>query len=169
MFSEVVNLYNKNDDEIIELLYEIFKNDFILNRTYLAQRVYIDPMSDDIETSINKEKIFWHVISRKNRGTRRVDKPRACRINWIRPMILNYNHVKIKLFYHYEDNNKIRLYLWAYDNDFAVILQKIGSRNSSYVVTSFYIDNQNKRDAFERKFIKYQNSNDTRLESCEWF
>lgn len=30
-------------------------------------------------------------------------------------------------------------------------------------------DNQNKRDTFERKFIKYQNTNDTRLESCEWF
>ena len=84
-------------------------------------------------------------------------------------MILNYKHVKIKLFYHYEDNNKIRLYLWAYDNDFAVILQKIGITNSSYVVTSFYIDNQNKRDTFERKFIKYQNANDTRVESCEWF
>jgi len=169
MFSDVVNLDNKNNDEIIELLYEIFRNDFILNRTYLAQRVYIDPMSDDIEASINKEKIFWHVISRKYRGTRIVDKPRACRINWIKPMILNYNHVKIKFFYHYEDNNKIRLYLWAYDNDFAVILQKIGITNSSYVVTSFYIDNQNKRDAFERKFINYQNNTDIRLGNCEWF
>ena len=169
MFSEVVNLDNKNNDEIIEFLYEIFKNDFITNKTYLAQRVYIDPLSDDIETSINKEKIFWHVISRKDRGTRRIDKPRACRVNWIKPIILSYTHTKIKFFYHYEDNNKIRLYLWAHDNDFAVILQKIGTTNSSYVVTSFYIDNQNKRDAFERKFLKYQNKVDMRLENCEWF
>jgi len=169
MLGELVNLDNQNDDEVIEFLYEIFKNDFILNRTYLAQSIYIDPMSDDIETSINKEKIFWHVISRKNRGTRRIDKPRACRINWIRPMILNYNHVKIKLFYYYEDNNKIRFYLWAYDDDFAVILQKIGTTNSSYVVTSFYIDNQKKRDVFDKKFVQYQNNDNNKLNDCEWF
>lgn len=169
MFSDLVNLDNKDDDEIIELLYEIFKNDFVINRTYLAGQIYIDPLSGDIDSSINKEKIFWHVISRKLRGTRSVDKPRACRINWIKPIILNYNHTEIRFFYYYEDNNKIRLYLWANNNDFAVILQKIGTTNSSYVVTSFYIDNQNKRDAFERKFINYQNNNDIRLENCEWF
>ena len=169
MFSDVVKLDNKNDEEIIELIYGIFKNDFVLNRTYLAQQIYIDPLSNDIDSSINKEKIFWHVISRKNQGIRRIDKPRACRINWIKPIILNYSHTNIKFFYHYEDNNKIRLYLWAYNNNFAVILQKIGTTNSSYIVTSFYIDNQNKRDAFERKFINYQNNTDIRLGNCEWF
>ena len=169
MLGNALNLDSKSDDEIIDFLYEIYRSDFIVSRTYLAQQVYINPMSDDIETSINKEKIFWHVISRKNQGVRRIDKPRACRLSWIKPIILNHSHNEIKFFYHYEDNNKIRLYLWANENDFAVILQKIGSTNSSYVVTSFYIDNQNKRDKFERKFINYQNRSDMRLNNCEWF
>ena len=169
MFSVVVNLDNKNDDEIIELLYKIFKNDFVESRTYLSEQIYIDPMSDDIEVTINKEKIFWHVISRKDRGIRRIDKPRACRINWIKPIILNHENSRIKYFYHYEDNHKIRLYLWAFNDNFAVILQKIGTTNSSYVVTSFYIDNQNKRDAFQRKLESYSNKSDNRLENFEWF
>lgn len=169
MFSEVVNLDNKNEQEIIELLYEIFRNDFVVNRTYLANQIYIDPISNNLEEALNKEKIFWHVISRKDRGVRNIDIPRACRISWIKPIIVNHSNHKIKFFYYYEDNSKIRLYLWAFENDFAVILQKIGITNSSYVVTSFYIDNQNKRDAFGRKHENYINNIDNRLENCEWF
>ena len=168
MFSSVINLEDKNDDEIIELLYEIFKNDFIDNRTYLADKIYINPISNDIEPSVNKEKIFWHIISRKDRGRRRLDKPRACRINWIKPIIINHVHSEVKLFYYFEDNRKIRLYLWLYKKDFAVILQKLGS-SSSYLVTSFYIDNQNKRDAFSRKYDSYIRNIDNRLNNCEWF
>ena len=59
--------------------------------------------------------------------------------------------------------------MWVFEKDFAVILQKIGNIDSSYIVTSFYIDNQNKREAFERKFVKYKNHSDNRLENCEWF
>jgi len=60
------------------------------------------------------------------------------------------------------------LYLWGYNHDFVVILQKLGA-SSSYLVTSFYIDNQKKRDAFEKKFESYKNKTDGRLGDCEWF
>jgi len=155
-----------NETQKIELLYEIFKNDFIDNPTYLNQTIFIDPKSHD--KTDDKEKIFWHIITRKERGRRRFDSDRACRIKWIKPIILNYNHSKIKFFYYFEDNRKIRLYLWAYDEDFVVILQKLGN-SSSYLVTSFYIDNDNKRNKLQKKYEDYINKVDERLNSCEWF
>ena len=41
-------------------------------------------------------------------------------------------------------------------------------KSSSYLVTSFYIDNQNKRDAFNRKYENYIKNRDNRLDNCEW-
>ena len=168
MFSNLIDFENKAEDEIIEFLYKIFKNDFIDNHTFLANKVYIDPKKDDIERSINKPKIYWHIVSRKNRGRRFLDRNRASRLHWIKLIILNYQNNSIKLFYYYEDNGYIRLYLWLHQENFAVILQKIG-RDSSYVVTSFYIDNQRKRDIFEKKYQSYWNNIDNRLNNCEWF
>ena len=170
MFSSVINLEDKNNDEIIELLYEIFKNDFIDNRTYLAEEIYIDPISNDIEPSVNKEKIFWHIITRVHQKSkkREFDKERAIRIKWIKSIILNYADTQIKLFYNYEKNNKIRLYLWAYNVDFVVIIQKLGKR-SSYLVTSFYIDKNYNRNIYQKRYESYINKNDKRLLNCEWF
>ena len=144
MFSPLIDLTNRTEDEIIAFLYGIFKEHFIDNDTYLADTIYIDPKSDDMERGMDKPKIYWHIITRKERGRRRLDRHRASRLHWIKLIILNHTHQTIKLFYYYEDNGKIRLYLWAYNEDFAVILQKIGKENSSYIVTSFYIDNEHK-------------------------
>jgi hypothetical protein len=69
-------------------------------------------------------------------------------------------------YIHSEFSNK--LYLWAYNHDFTVILQKLGN-TSSYLVTSFYIDNQKKKDVFQKKFENYQNRKDMRVNNCEWF
>lgn len=167
MFLNIVDFESYGQaDEIIEFLYTIFKNDFINTTCHLASTIYIDPQSH--KKREGKEEIFWHVVTRKERGTRKLDVPRASRIKWIKPIILNHSYDKIKLFYYFEDTGKIRLYLWAFEVDFVVILQKLGA-SSSYLVTSFYIDNQKKRDVFERKFKDYQDKKDIRLSGCEWF
>jgi len=72
------------------------------------------------------------------------------------------------MFYYFEDTGRIRLYLWAFEVDFVVIMQKLGN-SSSYLVTSFYIDNQKKKDVFEKKFTDYIQKKDIRLNNCEWF
>lgn len=167
MFSEIIDFSSccKEEDRI-EFLYSIFRNDFIINRCFLADKIYIDPKSH--QKRDNKEEIFWHIVTRKQRGRRVVDLARASRIKWVKPIIKNYFHSEIKMFYYFEDNGKIRLYLWAYNYDFVVILQKLGN-SSSYLVTSFYIDNQRKRDVFQKKFEDYINRVDSRLNGCEWF
>jgi len=167
MFSELLDFAAfKNEEEIIDFLYSIFQEDFVINRCHLADKIYIDPKSD--KSQDGKEEIFWHVITRKDRGKRRLDKNRACRIKWIKPIILNHTYEKIKMFYYFEDTGKIRLYLWAFEVDFVVIMQKLGT-TSSYLVTSFYIDNEKKKNVFEKKFTDYVERKDTRLNNCEWF
>lgn len=167
MFNGIIDFQTCcQEDEIIEFLYKIFQNDFIDNSCYLANKIYINPQSD--KKRDDKEDVFWHVVTRKERGSRKLDKHRASRIRWIKPIILHHNNHKIKMFYYFEDTKKIRLYLWAFQVDFVVILQKLGA-SSSYLVTSFYIDNQKKRDVFERKFSDYQEKKDIRLSGCEWF
>lgn len=167
MFSETIDFKSCcQTDEIVEFLYMIFKSDFIDTPCHVANTIYIDPQSH--KKKEGKEEIFWHVITRKERGNRKLDKYRASRIRWIKPIILNYNYHKIKMFYYLESSGKLRLYLWAFEVDFVVILQKLGA-SSSYLVTSFYIDNQKKRNVFERKYNEYKAKKDLRLSNCEWF
>ena len=158
-----------NETQKIELLYAIFKNDFIDNPTYLNQTIFIDPKSHD--KTEDKEKIFWHIVTKTNPRTkqREYDENRASRIKWIKQIILNYFDKEIKLFYHYENRQKvIRLYLWAYNYDFVVIIQKLGKK-ASYLVTSFYIDKKYNKKIYEKRYNDYINNKDEKLKNCEWF
>jgi len=169
MFSEIIDFKSCcQADEIVEFLYTIFKSDFIDTPCHLANTIYIDPQSH--KKKENKEEIFWHVITRQNKITKRrdLDKDRASRIKWIKPIILHHNHPKIKMFYYLESSGKLRLYLWAYEIDFIVILQKLGS-TSSYLVTSFYIDKDYNKNIYTKRYEAYKNKKDTKLSGCEWF
>jgi len=169
MFSDKLDLTTIGTlDEIYEMLYNLFKRDFIDNDTHLASSIYVNP---NFGTPIDgKEEIFWHVVTRKNPSTRlrEFDNNRASRIEWIKKAIENHTHGEIKLFYFYENNRKIKLYLWVHNHDFLVILQKLGS-TESYIVSSFYIDNDRKRDKTQKKYDDYIAKSDSRLNNCEWF
>ena len=169
MFSELLDFASfKNQEEIIDFLYSIFQEDFVINRCHLADKIYIDPCS--YRKTEDKERVFWHVITKDNPKTkvREFDKNRAARIKWIRKIILNCNSNHIKLFYYYEKNKKVRLYLWAESVDFIVIIQKLG-KTSGYLVTSFYIDKSFNRETYQQRYEDYINKKDERLINCEWF
>lgn len=180
MLDEILDLNKIESENLFNYLYSIFHSAFVEHKTYLAEKIYIDPKSHDLED--NKEKVFWHLISREEKELywensitkfrslgRYPDYRRAERIGWVKEILENHTHEKIKLFYHRESNKKrdIRLYLWAYEEDFVVILQKLG-KSSSFLVTSFYIDHQGKRDDYQKRYEKYRNGDET-LKGCEWF
>lgn len=166
--------------KIIDTLYDIFHRDFIAEKTYLAQLIYIDPrrhMKDE-----GKELDFWHLTTREvkekvwenNRCVWKVldrypDFARASRLEWVKQILTNHDHDCIKMFYHKETNKKrdIRLYLWAYEHDFVVILQKLG-RSKSFLVTSFYIDHNGKKQDYNKRYHNYINGLEE-LKGCEWF
>lgn len=169
MFSSVLDLSHCiSEDEKYEELYRVFYMDFVQNKTYLPNAIYVNPTCQGLQNG--KEKIFWHIVTRKNMSTRtrEYDEKRAERIEWVKRMIVNHHHVEVKSFYYCEDNRKIRFYLWAHNYDFLVILQKLGA-TESYLVTSFYIDRIGKKEATQRKYNKYIAKSDVRLNGCEWF
>ncbi len=157
----------KCENEKFDLAYKIFKKDFIEVPLYLAGCIYIDPQSH--KKHKGKEKIFWHITTRENKQnkTREFDSQRACRINWIKQIIINHTHPEIKAFY-YKEKRAIRFYLWLYNHNFIVILQKLG-RSSSFLVTSFYIDKGYNKNIYEKRYRNYINGNDIELKNCEWF
>lgn len=155
----------------ITLAYRVFQQDFIHSQCFL-EKILIDSKThqklqiEDLEV----EEIFWHIISRKNRNHRTFDEERAKRIRWIKHIINDYSKPHIKMFYFCENNGKIRLYLWLYQHDFVVILEKIITKNyTAFIVTSFYIDNSRKRQSLDKKYTDYINQIDLRLRGCEWF
>lgn len=169
MFSTTLDLSAHTSlDEIFDALYEVFQRDFIEQRTYLNEIVYINPHHQGVMDG--KEETFWHIVTRKNDKTkvREFDAARAQRIEWVKRIIDNHIHTEVKCFYYFEEDRKIRFYLWAHNHDFLVILQKLGA-TESYIVTSFFIDNDRKRDKTQKKFEDYIAKKDSRLMGCEWF
>ncbi|EOW9119324.1 RlfB protein [Vibrio cholerae] len=180
MLSTPLDLSKLDATKIIDCLYGIFHRDFVASRTYLANSIYIDPRSHRKDEG--KELDFWHLTTRDEKDQvwengKRVwkvigrfpDFDRACRLEWVKQMLINHDHESVKLFYHRESNQKrdIRLYLWAHEEDFVVILQKLG-RSNTFLVTSFYITHDGKRSDFEKRYNNYCRGDDE-LKGCEWF
>lgn len=180
MLSEPIDLSRIDATQIIDVLYGLFHRDFVAERTYLANSIYIDPRSNRKDEG--KELDFWHLTTRENKelvwengqrvrrsNGRYPDFPRASRIEWVKQILTNHDHECIKFFYHRETtgNRSIRLYLWAHEEDFVVILQKLG-RSDSFLVTSFFVDHSGKRKDFEARFQNYLQG-DPNLQGCEWF
>lgn len=180
MFSDPLNLGQIDAASIFDFLYEVFHTDFVANKTYLANTVYINPQSYRKED--NKECCFWHLTTREDKeqvwingrkswisNGRLIDYGRASRLGWVKQILTSHDHEQIKLFYHQETNAKknIRLYLWAHEVDFVVILQKLG-KSSSFLVTSFYITHDGKRKEYQQRY-EYYCSNTEQFKNMLWF
>jgi len=181
MFDKLLKLDTIDATKIIDCLYyEIFYPNFVDTDTYLANKIKIDPQS--YKKDDGKEMTFWHLITRTHQYTikngkkfetkkeRLLDYDRAKRLHWVKKIIENHLINEIKLFYKRESKGKkpIRLYLWLYDKDFVVILQKLG-KSSSFLVTSFYITNDAKREDYQKFYDEYRKGSNRDLIGCEWF
>ena len=180
MLPEPINVTGHQEPAVFEVLYPYFQRDFIQAKTYLAGTIYVDPMSQGIRDG--KEEVFWHITTREKQKkvkqgkqwvtikTRSFDPCRGSRIEWVKLMLLNHAHADIKAFYRKATKGKkhIRLYLWAHQHNFVVIVQKLGA-SSSFLVTSFYITEAYKRASFQKWLTEYQNGTKPELVGCEWF
>lgn len=169
-----------SESDAFDHLYGFFQRDFVNQRTCLTETIYVDPNGQGMKNG--REEVFWHIttrdqIKRVRQGnrivpikTRPLDPDRASRIAWVRPMLLNYAHADIKLFYRKETKGKkpIRLYLWAHQHDFVVIVQKLGASNA-FLVTSFYITESYKRASYTKWHNEYASGANQDLQGCEWF
>ncbi|MCK4504354.1 MAG: hypothetical protein KAW14_01955 [Candidatus Aegiribacteria sp.] len=156
------------DDSTYEKLYEFFCKqirDVTLN--YLGNEVWF--FREEFEDG--KEKLFWHLTSRKpeaekvprrkkkfqrkgilREGAEREPDLRRCeRLSWVNPIICNCHEPDV-LDWDYIEGNRVRkTYLWLKDYSFMVILKCYPDRRRR-LITSFYIDSDWTQEDFERKY-----------------
>lgn len=168
MLKPILDLGRVEASTLIEYLYDIFGRDFIHRKTMLGGSLWIDPRSDRKDDG--KEQAFWHLVTRGKPGDRFPDFRRAERLEWVRQIIELPQHDSIRMFYHRESNPKqdIRLYLWAEEHDFVVIVQRLG-KTKAFLVTSFYVDQRGTRDSYRRRLKHYESGEDASLSNEAWF
>ncbi len=176
----LLNLGQVEATQLMDFLYRVFHRDFVMNKTRLNKKIWIDLQSHRKEDG--KEAAFWHLTSRTQKcqvkqGARSVlmterlpDYRRSERLEWVRLIIEGHADPRVRCFYHQESNNKrdIRLYLWAHQHDFVVILQKLG-KSASFLVTSFYMDQARKRFDYQQRYEAYVSGTVSVLKGCGWF
>lgn len=182
----LVNLNNPNalNQQDIDIIYSIFKNDFIDNNTFLINGSISFLIDVDISNTCtcpngntDKQKTFWHIITKKINSNKPKNNPclddseknrtyctyRAKRMPWIKYTIDNWNNASIVDHYYAENGRK--LILWLKFRDFLVILKKIDGTTNKFLVSS-YIIYSHELNNFRRKLKKY---NDNKPTGEEWF
>ncbi|MEO0026419.1 MAG: hypothetical protein ABIK54_06640 [candidate division WOR-3 bacterium] len=133
----------------IEILYQQFKNDFILapvkykGHSIIYNRNLVD----------GKEASFWHLITRGEvRGyTGTPDYDRAERLPWVRALIEHPESAGVRCFKHQEGSGVLRIYIWYEAGDFVVVLEPL-SKGAMRLITAFYIQSEMRRQEMRRKY-----------------
>lgn len=182
----LISLNNSNalNQQDIEKIYDVFKNDFINTNTFLSNGSNSFLIDIDISNtcicpngSIDKQKTFWHIVTKKINGNKPKNNPclndsernrtycafRAKRMPWIKYTIDNWCDSSI--VDHYYTENGTKLILWLKFKDYLVILKKINGTTNKYLVSS-YIIYSHELNNFRRKLKKY---NDNKPTGEEWF
>ena len=139
-------------NDIIDKAYEIFKRDFIDNTTkYDGVPVIYDKRI--IAASMGKKVGFWHLISKEMKPLegRFLDKERAQRLPWIKPLI--EREFEGVLHFEYDEGSKdkgIRTYIWLKDYDYLVVLKKRG--NVYILITAYCILSSTSRHNIQRRY-----------------
>jgi TusA-related sulfurtransferase len=184
----ILNNVETFSKETIERLFNIFKNDFINNKTYLKKGSvqYLIDVKEEIvcpcpfENGEPKPERFWHIITNvitneknnsKHRNPcpspenkRRYDKARAKRIHWIKIIIDNWqNNEDIKYFYE-RVNGKETLHIWHTKKDFLVLIRKESNSSSRFLVSTFLIY-KNRRQQYRKRLRRFEENTN----QIDWF
>lgn len=178
---------NTLNNQGIDILFEIFKRDFIDSRTYLTNGTNSYQINVN-ETNVcpcpygngEKPEKFWHVITRDKNNSQKsnnpcpdehekkrvYDKARAKRIHWIKEIIDNWlSNNDIVFFYQTRGTRQNNLIIWHKKEKFIVIVRKISNTSTRYLVSS-YILHDSEEYRYEKQLKNYIKNSPT---GEEWF
>jgi hypothetical protein len=142
--------------EVVAVLYEIFKRDFINGKpSFDGLPIWWDRHHEDGD---QYEEGFLHLITRDDTDPangRIPDLPRAQRLPWCRATIDNCSEPEVLVFDYAEGNGKRRTYIWLYQCDYVVVLNQLyrkGAANAFMLVTAFPLDGPSRRRAMQKKY-----------------
>lgn len=143
-------------EKYIEILYEIFKKDFIDSHpTFNNKPVLFDKALDG-----GKPNTFVHVTTETDTITKsRVLSLRRCeRISWLRQIIDNNSDARVLVWTkeHYSRKRKTnRVCLYLECADYLVILDE--NKHGYYIITGIYVDYPYQKKRHLKEFEKFSN------------
>lgn len=141
-----------------EAIYQYFCEDFIEDcPIYKQKEVWLS----DHNKEDGKEGTFWHITTNKQNQSpkgsstevRIPDIKRSERIRWIKDIIENSNDPNVKRWVE-NINGRTRHHL-LYKEEFLVVLGEIGKNRNYVLITSYYI-NENNRKKYLQRFETYR-------------
>lgn len=148
--------YNGNYSEYIEIVYEAFKEDFVFDSpSFRGEKLRLKkhPVFD------GKEYTFYHMTHKgKDEQNREPDLRRCERIKWGKPTVNNCESWKLKIW---EQNRKgeLRVCIWLeVDNDFDYIF--ILNRRKNYWLpwTAFVLEYEHQKRKKQKEYNAYVKS-----------
>lgn len=129
------------ESEILNQLFEVFKNDFIDNLfTVNGKRVKIIPQRSNMPGFRQYPETFVHIITRKSHisGKRNFEPERANRIHWIKNILLQIADNRIKYFKFKDEEGSLKDHYWYEDYNFMVVLKPLST--DTLIITAFCVD-----------------------------
>ncbi len=145
-----LNDYGGNWDNYLDIIYQVFVNDFIKNKPQFQNqklRLKRHPLLE------NKEATFWHFISKGYTEKERTPDMRRCeRIGWPRPIIENYKNSNIKVWENVR-KKETRICLCYGNWEYLVVL----SKRKNYILpwTAYPITKAHTRRKIINEYDKY--------------
>ena len=146
---ELDGTYNR----LIELLYAVFKHDFLLSRPFFER---LPVVVDDRKINSDKEEGFWHIVTRDEAEGRLLDYKRAKRLPWLRPLIecppdpdiLRWNERSL-------DQRRGKMvrkhFIWYERGKYLIILKE--NPHNYFLVTAFYVTGERNYNYFMKKYL----------------
>ncbi|MDI7275019.1 MAG: hypothetical protein QME94_03480 [Anaerolineae bacterium] len=153
--------------EVVQRLYEVFYKDFHVDGCrFRTLEVWWDRRKEPGDIY---EEGFWHLITRHDttRGERLLDPPRARRISWCKPTLVNSSDDAVAVWERKQTAGKrrgeIRTYVWLKDFDYLVVVEKrmlkeriVGGRKFparviAFLLTAFHVGEDWYRKRLQRQ------------------
>jgi len=144
-------------DTMVAKLYSIFDHDFRQTGcSFQRAPVWWDQRKLD---GSPYEEGFWHLITKLDyaQKERLFDPPRAKRLPWCKPTIVNSGAPEVKVWNYVEAKGRIRTYLWLENWDYVIILEKrrlSGGRRAAFLTTAFCVGGKSTRRNLQKKYAK---------------
>ena len=143
--------YNGSWEEYIEAIYQIFKKDFIDNKTsYKGLKVALKkyPLLKD------KEACFWHITSQGRIEEERTPDLRKCeKIGWIKTIIENYSHKKVRFWISQREREE-RICLCYGDWEYLVVL--VDRKTYILLWTAHPIEREHTKRKLKKEYDDYK-------------
>ncbi len=107
------------------------------------------------EIEDGKEKIFWHLTTRKEKktGERLPDLRRSERLPWVRPMLDQPERPEVLAWDYEEGDGDINTYVWLGKYDFLILLKKYPD-TTRRLITSYWLEYENTKTKLRKKYEK---------------